>query len=80
MLTFALRQSLVPNELLRRVTSTYRLVGVGSRAPRALIGGFLAREWGLAAPFWSAAIVMAVIAFASVPFVNNTTVSEARGG
>ncbi len=60
-----------------RVTSVYRLVGVGSGA---LIGGFLTRELGLAAPFWFAAVVMVVVAFASLPFVNNRTVAEARGG
>jgi predicted MFS family arabinose efflux permease len=78
-LTFALRQALVPDVLLGRVTSVYRLVGVGSGAIGALIGGFLARQLGLTAPFWFAAAVMAVVAFASLPFVNNRTVAEARG-
>jgi MFS family permease len=77
-LTFALRQVLVPDELLGRVTSCYRLLGVGSGAFGALIGGLLARELGLAAPFWFAAAVMAVVAVASLPFVNNRTVEEVR--
>jgi predicted MFS family arabinose efflux permease len=77
-LTFALRQVLIPDALLGRVTSVYRLVGVGSGAVGALIGGLLARELGLTAPFWFAAAVMAVVAFASLPFVNNRTVAEAR--
>ena len=77
-LTFALRQVLVPDELLGRVTSVYRLLGVGSGAFGALIGGILARELGLAAPFWFAAAVMAVVAVASLPFVNNRTVDEVR--
>jgi hypothetical protein len=71
-LTFALRQVLVPDELLGRVTSVYRLLGVGS-------GGLLARELGLIAPFWFAAGVMTAVAFTSLPFVNNRTVAEARG-
>jgi len=79
-LTFALRQVLVPDELLGRVTSVYRLLGVGSGAFGALIGGLLARELGLGAPFWFAAAVMAVVAVASLPFVNNRTVDEARSG
>jgi MFS family permease len=78
-LTFALRQALIPDILLGRVTSVYRLLGVGSGAIGALIGGFLARELGLTAPFWFAAAVMTVVAFASLPFVNNRTVAEARG-
>jgi predicted MFS family arabinose efflux permease len=77
-LTFALRQVLVPDELLGRVTSVYRLLGVGSGAFGALIGGLLARELGLAAPFWFAAAAMTIVAVTSLPFVNNRTVSEAR--
>lgn len=79
-LTFALRQALIPDALLGRVTSVYRLIGVGSGAIGALIGGLLARELGLTAPFWFSAAVMAVVAFASLPFVNNRTVAEARAG
>ena len=77
-LTFALRQSLIPEALLGRVGSAYRLVGVGSGAVGALVGGFLARGFGLAAPFWFAAAVLTIAAFASLPIVNNRTVAEAR--
>ena len=77
-LTFALRQSLIPEALLGRVGSAYRLVGVGSGAVGALVGGFLARGFGLVAPFWFAAAVLTIAAFASLPIVNNRTVAEAR--
>jgi predicted MFS family arabinose efflux permease len=77
-LTFALRQTLIPEGLLGRVTSAYRLVGVGSGALGAVIGGLLARELGLTAPFWFAAAVTLAVAFASLPFVNNRAVAEAR--
>jgi predicted MFS family arabinose efflux permease len=77
-LTFALRQTLIPEGLLGRVTSASRLVGVGSGALGALIGGLLARELGLTAPFWFAAAVTLAVAFASLPFVNNRAVAEAR--
>jgi len=77
-LTFALRQVLVPDELTGRVTSVYRLLGVGSGAFGALIGGLLAREAGLVAPYWFAAAVMVVAAVTSLPFVNNRMVDEAR--
>ena len=79
-LTFALRQVLIPDVLLGRVTSVYRLVGVGSGAIGALVGGLLARELSLAAPFWFSAVLMTVVALASLPFVNNRTVAEARAG
>lgn len=78
-LTFALRQTLIPENLLGRVTSVYRLIGVGSGAVGALIGGFLAKHFGLPAPFYFSAAVMIVVALASLPFVNNRTVAEARG-
>ena len=77
-LTFSLRQTLIPDRLLGRVTSVYRLVGVGGGAFGALIGGLLARSFGLDAPFWFAAAVIVVVALASRPFVNNRTVAEAR--
>ena len=78
-LTFSLRQTLIPDRLLGRVTSVYRLVGVGAGAFGALIGGLLARGFGLDAPFWFAAGVIVVVALASRPYVNNRTVAEARG-
>jgi predicted MFS family arabinose efflux permease len=56
------------------------LIGVGSGAIGALTGGLLARELGLTAPFWFAAAMMAVVAFASLPFVHNRTVAEAPAG
>lgn len=77
-LTYALRQTLIPENLLGRVTSVYRLIGVGSGAVGALVGGFLAKHFGLPAPFWFSAAVMIVAALISLPLVNNRTVSEAR--
>ncbi len=77
-LTFALRQTLIPEGLLGRVISAYRLVGVGSGALGAVVGGLLAREFGLTAPYWFAAAVTLTVAFASLPFVNNRAVAEAR--
>ena len=77
-LTFALRQTLIPENLLGRVTSVYRLIGVGSGAVGALVGGFLARSFGLPAPYYFSAAVMIVVALASLSFVNNRTVAEAR--
>lgn len=77
-LTFALRQSLIPSHLLGRVGSAYRLIGVGAGAIGALTGGLLAKSFGLAAPFWFAAALMTLVALASLPFVNNRSVAEAR--
>jgi predicted MFS family arabinose efflux permease len=48
----AVRQRAVPDELLGRVTSVYHvgvMVGIVVGTP---IGGWLAREFGITAPFW----------------------------
>lgn len=55
------RQRAVPNELLGRVTSVYRVVLVGGLVIGAPIGGVLARELGIAAPFWFGFIGSAVL-------------------
>ena len=42
------------------------------------MGGFLARSFGLTAPFRFAAGVLATMFFITLPFVNNQTISKAR--
>lgn len=44
------------------------------------LGGFLARYFGLTAPLWAGAAVLAVMALITRPLVNNRTIAEARGG
>jgi MFS family permease len=48
------RQTIVPDGMLGRVTSVYRLIAIGAAPIGALAGGFLARAFGLGAPFWAA--------------------------
>ena len=60
-----LRQQVVPHNLLGRVGSVYYLLDVGGAALGSLLGGLLARTWGLTTPFWIAAAVMAMIATAA---------------
>ncbi len=47
-----LRQRVVPNHLLGRVGSVYSLLDLGGAAIGSLLGGTLARTWGLTTPFW----------------------------
>jgi MFS family permease len=77
-ITVSFRQAEVPEEIFGRVNSVYRLLGWGGLSIGALLGGFLARSFGLSAPFWFAAFVLAVMFFIMLPFVNNRTVGEAR--
>lgn len=49
--TVSLRQTLTPGALLGRVSATYRLLAWGSMPLGAMVGGALATQWGLRAPF-----------------------------
>lgn len=46
------RQRAVPSRLLGRVTSVYLLGGVGGLALGSLLGGAIAQQWGVVAPYW----------------------------
>jgi MFS family permease len=79
-ITVSFRQAVVPQDIFGRVNSVYRLLGWGVISVGALLGGFLARSFGLTAPFWFAAAVLAIMFVLSLPLVNNRTVAEARAG
>jgi len=62
-------QRAVPSELFGRVMSVFMALAVGGSALGALIGGPLARAFGLTGPFWFSAVVMALLTlFAWRPF------------
>ncbi len=46
------RQRAVPAALMGRVTSVYMLANVGGAAAGSLLGGLLAQQFGVTAPFW----------------------------
>ncbi len=75
--TISLRQELIPERLLGRVFSSFRLVGFGGMALGALASGLLAREFGLTAPIWVAAALMVVLSATCAVVVNNQAVAEA---
>jgi len=60
--TVTLRQKVVPEQLLGRVNSVYNTFSTGGFALGSLVGGLLARGFGLTAPFWVAAAAVAVVA------------------
>ena len=76
--TISLRQELVPDGLLGRVNSSYRLLGMGGAAAGALLGGLLAKGFGLAAPFWFAAASVAVMMVLAWRAIGNDAVTAAR--
>ncbi len=74
----SLRQAIIPDHLLGRVTSAYRLLALGALPLGALFGGFLARNVALTAPFWVGGVLLIVMAFGLLPAVNNRTLARVR--
>lgn len=57
------RQRIIADQkLLGRVNGVYRMIGLGSMAVGALLGGLLAAKFGLSAPFYIAAPVLVIAA------------------
>ena len=61
------RQTVVPDGMLGRVTSVYRLIAIGAAPIGALAGGLIARGFGLGAPFWVAGALMTLLAIVTAP-------------
>ena len=77
-ITISLRQQLIPERLLGRVNSAYRLLGLGGMSIGALLGGVLARGFGLTAPFWFASASVVVLIFFVWRIISNRTVADSR--
>jgi predicted MFS family arabinose efflux permease len=73
----SLRQALTPDRLLGRVISAFRLLCYGAVPLGALLGGALARSFGLPAPFLVAGVAIPVMTLLVLPFVNRRTVEHA---
>lgn len=72
-----LRQAAVPDHLLGRVTSAYRLIALGALPLGGLLGGALARGFGLTAPFLAGAFALTVLAFALAPVLTTRAMDGA---
>ena len=77
-ITVSMRQSIIPDRLLGRVNSVYRLLGWGMMPIGAALGGFLASTFGLRAPYFAAVGVLGVMTLAVTPVINNRTIAAAR--
>jgi MFS family permease len=75
-----LRQAAVPDRLLGRVTSAYRLIVLGAVPLGAAVGGLSANAFGLRSPFWMAAIGLTVAALVFAPIVTTRAVADAQAG
>ena len=74
-----LRQAGVPDRLIGRVTSAYRMIAIGALPVGALLGGVLARRFGLSAPFYAGGAALAVLAFALLPVLTTSAIDRANG-
>jgi MFS family permease len=59
--TLSLRQRVVPSDMLGRVNGVYYLFSVGGSAVGALLGGVVAHVFGITAPFWIGAALVALL-------------------
>ena len=76
--TISLRQRIVPDALLGRVTSAYRLVAFAAMPVGAALGGLLARAYGLAAPFTVAGVLLAGCTVAALRWLPASAIAAAE--
>jgi predicted MFS family arabinose efflux permease len=77
-ITLTLRQEVVPDRLLGRVTSAYRLVGVGTLPIGAALGGFIVNSYGYTATYWVSGVAITTLAvFAFFGFLARDPSEEA---
>jgi MFS family permease len=74
----SLRQELTPSRLMGRVVTAFRMVGMGGIPLGALLGGLLARRYGLTAGFVFAAALLVVAALVSALMLTERTLAAAR--
>lgn len=86
MITVGLRQAIIPDHLLGRVNSVYRLFGWGAIPVGTLLGGLLvavldgvtSREAALRWPFGIAGVLFALLLFYAVPRLRSEVLDRAR--
>lgn len=76
---FSLRQAIVPDHLLGRVTAAMRLIGVGALPIGAAFGGIIAGFLGLRAPFLVAASGFLLVAILGASTINNASIDAELG-
>jgi MFS family permease len=67
--TVSLRQQLVPDRLLGRVNSVYRMLGWGLMPLGSLVGGLVAQRYGLRAPFLGAGVLRLLVLAGTLPML-----------
>lgn len=68
--TVSLRQRLVPAALLGRVTSSYRVIGIGAMPVGAALAGIVARGYGLHMPYLAGGLLLAAATLGCLPLLG----------
>jgi MFS family permease len=74
----AMRQSIVPNELLGRVHATFRVFSYGAIPLGALAGGWLADAFGLRAPYFAGGAIVLLVSLGIGRWVTEAAIERAR--
>lgn len=74
--TTTLRQALIPPDRFGRINGAYRLVINGLSPLGGLAGGLTADRFGLRAPFFLAAVVLAGVTCAALPLLSNRRIGH----
>ncbi|WP_329067319.1 MFS transporter [Amycolatopsis sp. NBC_01480] len=77
--TVSLRQQVVPDELLGRVTSVYKLLGKGLIPLGTLTGGLVAHAFGLRAPYPVAGVLRGLALLAALPVLVSALRTKSAG-
>jgi MFS family permease len=78
--TISLRQRIVPDRLLGRVTSAYRMVGLGAMPLGAILGGALARGFGLTSTLAVSGVLSLLSTVVALCWFTAGDVASALGG
>jgi MFS family permease len=73
----SLRQRLTPPEMLGRVGSTGLFIAAGGNCVGAVLGGVIASNFGLTAPYWIGFVVAVVVSAATWRVFDRATVARA---
>jgi MFS family permease len=73
----SLRQRLTPPEMLGRAGSTTLFIAAGGNCVGATLGGVIAANFGITAPYWAGFVVAAIVSATTWRVFNRATVARA---
>jgi MFS family permease len=73
----SLRQRLSPPEMLGRVASTSLFIAAGGNCVGAMLGGVIAAEFGITAPYWVGFVVAVIVSATTWRVFNRSSVALA---